>query len=287
MGRSSSFKVSWITRTLTSPVSCGCRGLNSRYSVHLSRVAFSSVMQFPLLPSMVLALVHLCLVNSFTTWYALLLLYFPKLSSVLYTLLLKPVFWTFLMFLLIFLLISLYSSPPVVFLSCFIFLRVSHMSKISSVTQGWVFRRCLPSISSAVSVISILKLLLIVSASSSRVSSGATFAPVERCLVGLRDGRVLKSVQAELEPGSLWLVDSFQPPFEVQNHKVMVTAYNSTWESPCLRSVDPISELVLYQSVVNLVMMDSVWCVPGLASRCFVFSNSVCEHHAIVTSKFQ
>jgi len=57
----------------------------------------------------------------------------------------------------------LYSSAPAFFLTCFSFLRMSHVPRISSVTQCCTLRQGLSSTSSAAFVITVLKLLVNVS----------------------------------------------------------------------------------------------------------------------------
>ena len=75
------------------------------------------------------------------------------------------------------------------FLTFFSFLLVSHISRISAVAQGCTLRRRLPSTSSASFVITVLKLLVNVSASSSRVaSSGANFPPITTWKVSTMGG---------------------------------------------------------------------------------------------------
>jgi len=56
-----------------------------------------------------------------------------------------------------------YSSAPAFFLTCFSFLRMSHMPRIFSVTQCCTLRQGLSSTSSVAVVITVLKLLVNVS----------------------------------------------------------------------------------------------------------------------------
>ena len=120
-------------------------------------------------------------VRSLTRWYAFLLLFFLRHASTSWHWPYIQVSFAIFISVLIFLLISLKSSAP--FGSPLFFFRSrlwSHRSRISGVTQGFIFRRCLPRSSAAVSVTALLKWVTMESRSASSSTSVARGANLPR-----------------------------------------------------------------------------------------------------------
>ena len=121
-------------------------------------------------------------VKSFTSWYALLLLFFLRFSSI--SLHCFPIQFSFAFFMHLLMLsfTSLYFSDPsgsnrFVISSLFL----SHRLRIYVVTQGFFFLRCLPKISLAVSAIAVLIVVIIESrfvSSMFMMLRGANFSPI-------------------------------------------------------------------------------------------------------------
>ena len=113
---------------------------SEQYSVHRFSISRSSVRHFPERSWTVIAIPCFTVVKSFTNWYALLLMFFLRFSSI--SLHCSPIQFScaFLVHLLMLLLTSLYFSDPsgsnLFFLSS---LLLSHRSRISAVTQGYFF----------------------------------------------------------------------------------------------------------------------------------------------------
>ena len=111
---------------------------SEQYSVHRFSICRSSVRHFPERSWTVVVFPCFKVVKSFTNWYALLLLFFLRFSSI--SLHCSPVQFSlaFFMHLLMLLFISLYFSAPsgsdLFFLSS---LLLSHRSRISAVIQGF------------------------------------------------------------------------------------------------------------------------------------------------------
>ena len=137
MGWSSSVSV-WVQfSTDGSPLALWLYS-SEQYFVHRFSICRSSVKHFPERSWTVVAFPCFTVVKSFTSWYALLLLFFLRFSSI--SLHCSPIQFSlaFFMHLLMLLLTSLYFSDPsgsnLLFLS---FLLLSHRSRISAVIQGF------------------------------------------------------------------------------------------------------------------------------------------------------
>ena len=131
----------------------------------------SSVRHFAALSCLTETLLCLVLVSYLTVWYAILVLLFFRLFSMLtHCFLIHFSFAFFMMFLI--------AVSPFFFFSS---LLLSHRSRMSEVTQGFFVRRCLPRISLAASVTAMFIAVIIGSMSlfsfSSRMS-GANFSPI-------------------------------------------------------------------------------------------------------------
>ena len=113
---------------------------SGQYSVHRFSICRSSVRHFPERSWTVVAFPCFTVVKSFPSWYALLLLFFLKFSSI--SLHCSPIQFslTFFMHLLVLLFTSLYFSDPsgsnLFFLSS---LLLSHRSRTSAVIHGFFF----------------------------------------------------------------------------------------------------------------------------------------------------
>ena len=139
MGWSSSVSV-WVQfSTEGSPLALWFYS-SEQYSVHRFSICRSSVRHFPEQSWTVVAFPCFTVVKSFTSWYALLLLFFLIFSSI--SLHCSPIQFSlaFFMHLLMLLFTSLYFSDPsgsnLFFLSS---LLLSHRSRISAVIQGFFF----------------------------------------------------------------------------------------------------------------------------------------------------
>ena len=110
--------------------------------------------------------------------------------------------------------------------------------------------------------------------------------PTDCRLKGLVYGKVLQSVQADLQSAVYVFLDLLQPDSEIQYHQVTITSNVSAWKGPCLVCADPRSETVLYHDVIDLVMC-SVGRMPSPPPRCLVLTKGVCQHHIVVAGELQ
>ena len=159
---------------------CSCTAQSSILSI--GSVCRSSVRHLPERSWTVVTSLCFTVVKSFTSWYALLLMFFLRFSSI--SLHWSPIQFSlaFLMYLLMLLFTSLYFSDPsgsnLFFLSS---LLLSHRSRISAVIQGFLFWQCLPRISLAASVTAVLKVVITESMSVSSLLMmvrGANLPPI-------------------------------------------------------------------------------------------------------------
>ena len=177
IGKLSSFVDSCTISTLGSPWLWKLYK-SEQYSVHLVLISSSSVRFLPFLSWMVLTLACFFFVKSFTSLKAFLVLLLDIQSSMSWHCFSIQFCFAFFIPFLICLLISVCASlPSAVCLFFFKLLLVSHKSRISFDIHGFDLRWLFPSTSFAVSVITALKLLGIVSESPSRRRSGANLPP--------------------------------------------------------------------------------------------------------------
>ena len=120
-------------------------------------------------------------VRSLTSWYAVLLLFFLMHASTSWHWHCIQVSFAIFIFVLIFLLISIFLAPsgsPLIFLRSHLW---SQRPRISGITQSFLFRRCLPRSSAAMSVTALLKGVTLESRSaisSTSVVQGANLLPI-------------------------------------------------------------------------------------------------------------
>ena len=140
---------------------------------------------------------------------------------------------------------------------------MSHISRISSGTQGLDFQQCFLRMSLAVCIITALKLVVTTSRFSSSVISDANFPPI----VAWNDSEIAGSTSLSKVNLSLVFLGLLVFFSHTHHQKVVITSYIRSCERPCFDSVDPGSEPFLCQDVVDLTVMYSVRCMPGPSSQ--------------------
>ena len=221
-----------------------CTAQSSILSIGSVSVALS-VRHFPERSWTVVAFPCFTVVKSFTSWYVLLLLFFIRFSSI--SLHCSPIQFSFAFFmhLLILLFTSLYFSGPSA--SNLFFLKsllLSHRSRISAVIQGFFLWRCLSGISLAVSVNTVLKVVLIESMSEYSLLMmvrGANLSPIIAWKVSNTLGSFSFS-RSNLSLVCFGLLIFFQAKMEGHHQQVVISSNVCSWKTLCSGNVRSWSE---------------------------------------------
>ena len=114
-----------------------------------------------------------------------------------------------------------------------------HLSRISAVNQGYFFWRCLPRISLAVSVTTVLKVVIIESMSVSSLFMmvrGANFPPIIAWKVSKTLGSFSFS-RSNLNLVCFGFANYFQTKVEGHHQQVVVTSNVCSWKTSCFGTV--------------------------------------------------
>ena len=71
------------------------------------------------------------------------------------------------------------------------------------------------------------------------------------------------------------------------HQQVVITSDICSWKASCPGNVHSCVKAPFHQDVVDLIVMFSIWAVPGPSSRCFVWAKCVSQHQLIVHCKFE
>ena len=184
---------------------------------------------------------------------------------------------------------SLYFSDPadtnLLFLSSLLLL---HRSRISAVTQSFFFWWCFPRISLAVSVTAVLKVVIIESMSVSSLLMmvrGANFLPIIAWKVSNTLGSFSFS-RSNLSLVHFGLLILFR-----QRWKLIIS---KSWSLP-MSAPGKLHVLAMFTPdwkhfltyVINMVVVLSIWAMPGPSSGCFVMTKSVHRQKILKGGKLQ
>ena len=68
---------------------------------------------------------------------------------------------------------------------------------------------------------------------------------------------------------------------------IMITSDICSWKASCPGNVHSCVKAPFHQDVVDMIVMFSIWAVPGPSSRCFVWAKCVSQHQLFVHCKFE
>ena len=110
-----------------------------------------------------------------------------------------------------------------------------YRSRISAVTQGFLFSQCLPRISLAVSVTAVLKIVITESKSFFLIIHDGERCklPAHHSLEGFHHIRIFQLFEVRLESCVFWLADSSQAKVEGHHQQVVVTSNVCSWKTSC------------------------------------------------------
>ena len=99
--------------------------------------------------------------------------------------------------------------------------------------------------------------------------------------------RILKFLDVKFDSCWLWFADPLQANVEGCHQQVVITSDICSWKASCPGNVHSCVKAPFHQDVVDLIVMFSIWAVPGPSSRCFVWAKCVSQHQLIVLCKFE
>ena len=102
--------------------------------------------------------------------------------------------------------------------------------------------------------------------------------PTSQCFECFCYIRILKFLGVKFDSCWLWFADPLQANVEGCHQQVMITSDICSWKASCPGNVHSCVKAPFHQDVVDLIVMFSIWAVPGPSSRCFVWAKCASAH---------